>query len=51
MFDSIFGVAGDVLRVVTAPIEIAADAAKAITQPLAEAAQEVVDSVKELKDD
>ena len=51
MFDSIFGVAGDVLRVATAPIEIAADAAKVITQPLAEAAQEVVDSVKELKDD
>lgn len=51
MFDSTFGVAGDVLRVVTAPIEIAADAAKVITQLLAEAAQEVVDSVKELKDD
>lgn len=47
MFDSIFNVVKDVSRVVTAPVEIGADLASALTKPVADAAQDCVDGIKE----
>lgn len=46
MLKSLFGIASDVVKVAVAPIEIAADATRAVTKPLADAAQEVVKEVK-----
>ncbi len=52
MFKSIFGIVEDVVKVATAPIEIAADVTRAVTKPIADVAQEVVKDVKEeLTDD
>jgi len=48
MFDSLLGIVKDAVRVVTAPVEIAADVAKSVTEPIADATQEVVDGVKEV---
>lgn len=47
MFDSLFGTIANVARVVTAPVEIAADIAEAVTKPIADLAQDVVDTVKD----
>lgn len=41
-------VAGDVARVVVAPVEVAATIAKAATKPLADAAAEVVQTVRDV---
>jgi hypothetical protein len=43
----IFGLFEDVVRIVTAPVEIIADTLEAVTEPVAEFAQDVVDTVKE----
>lgn len=48
MFGSLLGLATDVVRVVAAPVAVAAELTRAVTQPLAEVAEEVVDSVKEV---
>jgi hypothetical protein len=47
MFNSLIGIATDIVKVVAAPVEIVADVTRAITKPIADAAQEVVQSVKE----
>ena len=47
MLNSVFGLVSDVARIVTAPVEIAVDAARVVTQPVAETLQEVVDEVKD----
>lgn len=51
MFDSIFGVVKDVATVALAPVEIAADLARAVTKPIAEGTREVTKEVKELVSD
>ena len=47
MFGKLFDVVVDVARVVTAPVEIAVDVVAAVTKPIAEVAQDVVDTVKD----
>lgn len=47
MFKSLFSIVEDVARVITTPVEIAVDVASAVTNPIAEVAQDVVDFVKE----
>ncbi len=47
MFKSIFGLAGDIVNVVTAPVEIAADLTRAVTKPVAEAVKDIVMDVKD----
>jgi len=39
MFKSIFGLVSDVATIVTAPVEMAVDATRIITKPLAEVAK------------
>ncbi len=51
MFKSIFNLAEDVARVVTAPVEILSDIAQVVTKPSADLAQDIVDEVKGLIDD
>lgn len=51
MFNSLFNLAGDALKIVAAPVEIAADLARVVTKPVADIADDVVDSVKDLTDD
>jgi hypothetical protein len=48
LFDSILGVVENVTTVVVAPVEIAADLAQAATKPVAEAAEQLVEDVKQL---
>jgi hypothetical protein len=50
LFKSVAELACDVVEVVAAPIEIAADLAGAAVKPVAEAARALVDDVKSLKD-
>lgn len=47
MLDSLFGVIGDVVKIAAAPVEIASDMTRAVTKPLADAAQEAAREVKE----
>lgn len=47
MLKSLFNIVGDVARVVTAPVEMIVDVAAAITKPIAEVTQDIVDSFKE----
>lgn len=49
-FDSVIGLTKDVFEVVTTPAEIAVDLADAIVKPMAQAAKEIKDDVKSLKD-
>lgn len=51
MFKSIFGLVSDVATIVTAPVEMAVDATRIITKPLAEVAEEAVEAVKEELDE
>ena len=51
MFKSLLGVVENVARVVTAPIEIAANTVSVVTKPVADAAQECVDEVKDIMKD
>jgi hypothetical protein len=48
MLKSLFGLAEDVVKVVAAPVEIAVDAARIVTKPVADVAEEVVKEVKEV---
>jgi len=50
MFGSLFKLTTNVAKVVTAPIEIAADVANAVVQPIAEGAEELVEAAKDLTD-
>jgi hypothetical protein len=45
---SIFGLLGNVFDIVKAPIEVVVDLAEAVTTPIAEAANAIVDEVKDL---
>jgi hypothetical protein len=49
IFDSIFSLTGNVAKVVLAPVEIAVDLADTVVMPVADAAGEIVDGIKELK--
>lgn len=49
-FDSVIGLTKDVFEVVTTPVEIAVDLADAIVKPMAQAAKEIKDDIKSLKD-
>ena len=55
MFKSLFGIAEDLIKVVAAPIEIAADVTRSVTKPVADVAQEAVKEIKsatkELRED
>lgn len=51
LFDSITKLTKDVAEIVTAPIEIAVDLTRQITKPIADAAKEIVEDVKEDLDD
>lgn len=48
MFKSIVGLGEDVVKIVSAPVEIAVDLTRTVTKPVADAAQ---DAVKEIKSD
>jgi hypothetical protein len=48
LFEDVVAVAGDVARVVVAPVEVAATVAKAVTKPVADAATEVVRTVRDV---
>ncbi len=43
-----FGLLGNLIDIVKAPVEIAVDVAEVITQPVADAANAIVDEVKDL---
>lgn len=51
MFKSILGLGKDIIDIATAPIEIAVDATRVVTKPLADCAKETVKAVKEGVDD
>lgn len=51
MFKSLLNLTKDVVEVVTAPIEIAADLARVVTKPIADTAKDCVDAVKEEVED
>lgn len=50
MFGSLFSLASDVVKVVSAPVEIALDVVSVPVKIVADVAQEVVQEVKSLKD-
>lgn len=51
MLSSLTGLFTDVVKVVAAPVEIACDVTRCVTKPLADAAECVVDEVKECTKD
>ena len=50
IFDSVMNLTKDVFEVVSTPVEIAIDLADAAVKPMAEAAKEIKDEIKSLKD-
>lgn len=46
MLKGLIGIAGDVVKTVTAPVEIATDITRAVTKPVADLAGDLVDEVK-----
>lgn len=50
LLDSLVDLAADVAKVASAPVEMAIDLAGAAIKPFAEAASDMVDDVKSLKD-
>lgn len=50
IFDSVIGLTKDVFEVVSTPVEIAIDLADAVVKPMAQAAKEIKDDIKSLKD-
>jgi len=48
MFKSLTGLVTDVVKVVAAPVEIAVDATRVVTKPVADLAEEAVAEVKEI---
>jgi len=51
MFDSIFGAVADTVKIVTAPVSVAADIARTVTKPLAEVSEDIAESVKDESND
>jgi len=51
IFNNLAKATVDVLKVATAPVEVAAVVAQAVTKPVREAADEVVDMTKEIFDE
>lgn len=51
MLKSLTNLAGDVVKVVAAPVEIAADLARVVTKPAADVADELKTEVKALSGD
>ena len=47
MFSSLLKLTTDLVRIATAPVEIAADITRIVTEPIAEAAEDTVESVKD----
>lgn len=50
MFKSWMNLATDVVKIAAAPVEIAADAARIITKPVADVAKDVVKEIKKTAD-
>ena len=48
IFDSIANLAGDVVKLVSAPVEVVIDVADAVVKPLAEVATELTEDIKDL---
>jgi hypothetical protein len=48
MLGSLFGLVTDVVKIAAAPIEVALDVTRVVTKPVADIAEEVVDTAKEL---
>lgn len=48
LFDSLIDLAVDTTRIVTAPVEVVVDVAAAAIKPIADGAQSIVDSAKEI---
>ena len=46
MFKSLLNLTGDLVKIATAPVEVAADLARVVTKPVADVAEDVVDEVK-----
>jgi hypothetical protein len=50
LLKSVADLTADVAKVAVAPVEMVVDLAGAVVKPVAEAAEELVDEVKQLKD-
>ena len=50
LLNSVLDLAGDVVTIVTKPIEAAVDLAGAAVKPLAEAAKDIANDIKSIKD-
>lgn len=50
IFGSLTDLATNIVKVAVAPVEIAVDLADAVVKPIAEAAEQIVDDVKSIKD-
>lgn len=51
MFKSLGRLAGDIVDIATAPVEIAADAARVVTKPVAQSAKQMTKDFKEVFDE
>tara|TARA_Y100000815_G_scaffold269422_1_gene292134 strand:- start:72 stop:269 length:198 start_codon:yes stop_codon:yes gene_type:complete len=51
IFKSLAGVADDVLKTALAPVEVAADMTRIVTKPIADAAEQITEDVKEASKD
>ena len=51
MFKSLFGIVEDAVKIVSAPIEIAADLTRVVTKPVADIAQAAAEEVKDATND
>lgn len=47
MFKSLFGIVGDVAKIVVAPVEIALDVTRVVTKPVGDLAQEATKEIKQ----
>lgn len=50
LFDSLVELTTNTVKVVAAPVEVVAELANAAVKPIAEAAEEIVEDVKSIKD-
>ena len=51
MFDSLFNLTKDIVKIVTTPIEVTVDLTRVLTKPIADIAEDVTSSVKEMIND
>jgi hypothetical protein len=51
MFDSLFGIATDVVKIASAPVSIAADVTRVVTKPVADLAEAAAKEVHEASKD